>query len=46
MSLRDVRLRRVAKDAEGTEDTGAAASAAAKGVERAGSGIQIPPPLN
>lgn len=46
MSLRDVRLRRVAKDAEGTEDTGAAASATAKGVGRAGSGIQIPPPLN
>lgn len=32
MSLRDARLRRVAKDAEGAEDTGAAAVlAAAKG---------------
>lgn len=36
MSLRDVRLGRVAKDAEGAEDTGAAASAAAKGGEAAG----------
>lgn len=43
MSLRDAPL----KDDEGAEDTGAVAVlAAAKGGRRAGSGIQIPPPLN
>lgn len=38
MSLRDVRLRRVAKDAEGTEDTGAAASRCGKGGRAGGIG--------